>query len=79
MLRQVRKGRDWSCPECGFLNFSSRTECKDCLLPKPGPARPATTGPVNPRVRCSPLRSYRALDLKFPPILHSRHLWLESE
>merc|ERR1712187_58559 len=26
---------DWNCPSCGNHNFSSRTDCKQCGLPRP--------------------------------------------
>ena len=51
-MRQVRKGRDWTCPECGFGNFASRSECKDCMLERPDTPRPAA-----PQRRSAPQRS----------------------
>ena len=29
-FQQDRKAGDWDCPECGFMNFASRYECKQC-------------------------------------------------
>ncbi|KAK2960931.1 hypothetical protein BLNAU_4018 [Blattamonas nauphoetae] len=35
MQRGGQREGDWYCPECQFLNFSRRTECMQCLAPRP--------------------------------------------
>ena len=52
--QQARKSGDWDCAECGFMNFASRRECKQCGSPGGGGAM---RGPVSSvrrrrRVRC---------------------------
>jgi hypothetical protein len=26
---------DWECPDCSFINFAYRTDCRECLLMRP--------------------------------------------
>merc|ERR1719373_172899 len=34
VAEKVSKPGDWDCPECGGMNFASRTECFKCGAPK---------------------------------------------
>ena len=42
--QQARKSGDWDCAECGFMNFASRRECKQCGSPGGGGS---VRGPVS--------------------------------
>jgi hypothetical protein len=61
--RQVRKGRDWTCVECGYVNFGSRSECKDCLLERPPPTQRGDPTSSPRRL----LRGPVSLDRRSPP------------
>jgi len=44
------KGEDWTCPECGNVNFASRQVCnmRKCQAPKPAPQMPMMGGGMPP-------------------------------
>jgi hypothetical protein len=43
---QDRKSGDWDCPDCGFMNFASRSSCFKC---GPGEQRRGPVDPYNSR------------------------------
>ena len=51
----MKKGRDWTCGECGYVNFGSRGECKDCLLERPAPSSSSSSSSTPPPVRRGPV------------------------
>ena len=54
---QDRKAGDWDCPDCGFMNFASRSECFKCgaggaaSTPRSVPAPPVRRRRMGPRRR----------------------------
>ena len=43
--REGRLAGDWDCPECGYMNFASQEDCRECAEP-----RPSGTGQVTLRL-----------------------------